>query len=169
MKSSGKFDTAGVNVGASGSAGTLRRYSVRVETSSKLDADKVGRQIAGVLNDPRSWAGSGTVRFALVADPAKADLTFTLAAPRTATSLCAPEPDSCTDAGDVVIDAGAWLSSSTTFTTRAQWQTYLLNHAVGHLLGEKHQGCPKKGKLAPVMMPQGTNLRGCTSNPWPFP
>lgn len=169
MKSSGKFDTAGVNVPASSSSGTLHRYSVRVETTTKLNADKTARQIAGVLNDPRSWAGSGAVRFALVADPAKADFTITLAAPGTATKLCSPEPDSCVDSGDVVIDASRWLSQSAEFATLGQWQAFLLNHATGHLLGERHKDCATKGKLAPVMMPQGSGLGGCTSNPWPFP
>jgi hypothetical protein len=169
MASSGKFDTAGVSVAAAGSSGTLRRYSVRVETSAKLNADKVGRQIAGVLNDPRSWAGSGNVRFALVADPGKADLTITLAAPASAKKLCAPEPNSCIDAGDVVIDASSWVNDNPTYPSKTLWQAYLVNHAIGHLLGDRHESCTKKGKPAPVMMPQGGDLRGCTANPWPFP
>jgi hypothetical protein len=169
MKSSGKFDTAGISVPATGSAGTLHRYAVRVETSAKLDADKVARQVAGILNDPRSWAGSGSVRFGLVSNPDKADFTITLAAPGTVTKWCKPEPNSCTSSGDVVLEASSWLQHSAEFATRGQWQAYLLNHAVGHLLGEQHQSCEKKGKLAPVMMPQDAGLRGCTSNPWPFP
>lgn len=169
IKSSGKFDTAGVNVAAAGSSGTLQRYAVQVETSTKLDADKVGTQIAGVLNDPRSWAGSGNVRFAMVANPDKADLTIVIAAPGTATSLCKPEPSTCLSSGDVVIDASAWLSTPSDYPSRAQWQAYLVNHVVGHLLGEAHQGCAKQGRPAPVMMPQEAGLKGCTPNPWPFP
>ncbi len=169
MKSSGKFDTAGVSVAAAGSSGTLRRYGLRVETSSGLNADKVGRQVAGVLNDPRSWAGSGNVRFALVADPGKADFMITLASPATARKSCKPEPSSCLSGGDVVIDAAAWRGGAPDFPSRSAWQAYLANHAVGHLLGEGHQDCQKKGKPAPVMMPQGSDLRGCTANPWPFP
>lgn len=170
MKSSGKFDTAGVDVAAASSSGKLRRYSVRVETSAKLDADKVGKQIAGVLNDPRSWAGSGNVRFALVADPSKADFTLTLAAPATAKGMCKPEPSTCLDAGDVVIDASAWVNPNPAYPSQSLWQAYLVNHAIGHLLGESHQDCQKKGKPAPVMMPQDSgDFRGCTANPWPFP
>jgi hypothetical protein len=170
MKSSGKFDTAGVSVAAAGSSGTLRRYTVRVETSSGLKADKVGRQIAGVLNDPRSWAGSGNVRFALVADPDRADFTVTLASPRMAMKSCKPEPSSCTSGADVVIDAAVWRGEvAEDFASTSAWQAYLVNHAVGHLLGGRHEDCQKKGKPAPVMMPQESGLRGCTANPWPFP
>lgn len=170
IKASGKFDTARVSVAAAGSSGKLRRYAVQVETSAKLKADKVGTQIAGVLNDPRSWAGSGNVRFALVSSPAKADFTIVIAAPATARGLCKPEPSTCLSSGDVVIDASSWLlSTPADYPSRAQWQAYLVNHAVGHLLGESHQGCAKQGKPAPAMMPQGGDLRGCTPNPWPFP
>ncbi|MFT4110295.1 DUF3152 domain-containing protein [Propionicimonas sp.] len=170
LKASGKFDTAGVNVASANSSGELRRVSVRVETSTKLDADKVGTQIAGVLNDPRSWAGSGNVRFALVKNPAKADLTISIAAPATAKKSCAPEPSTCLDGGDVVIDAAYWLGGQPPdYPSRSQWQAYLVNHAVGHLLGEKHEGCAKKGSPAPAMMAQEGDLDGCTPNPWPFP
>ncbi len=169
MKSSGTFDTAGVKVAAAGSSGTLRRYGLRVETSSGLNADKVGRQVAGVLNDPRSWAGSGNVRFALVADPDKADFMITLASPATAKKSCKPEPNSCISKGDVVVDAAAWRGDAADFPSQSAWQAYLVNHAVGHLLGERHQDCQKKGRPAPVMMPQGSGLGGCTANPWPFP
>lgn len=169
IKASGKFNTAGLSVPASGSSGTLRRYAVQVETSTKLKVDKVATQIAGVLNDPRSWAGSGNVRFALVADPAKADFTIVIAAPATAKGLCKLEPSSCLSSGDVVIDASAWLFVPADYPSSAQWQAYLVNHAMGHLLGESHKGCPKQGKPAPVMMPQGGDLGGCTPNPWPFP
>lgn len=169
IKASGKFDTAGVRVAASGSSGTLHRFAVQVETSAKLDADKVGTQIAGVLNDPRSWAGSGNVRFALVSDPAKAGFTIVIAAPATAKGLCTLEPSTCVSSGDVVIDAAYWLSTPNDYPSRSQWQAYLVNHVVGHLLGESHQGCPKQGRPAPVMMSQEGSLKGCTPNPWPFP
>jgi hypothetical protein len=170
VKSSGTFDTAGVSVAASGSAGALHRYSVRVETTAKLDADKVGRQVADVLNDPRSWAGSGSVRFALVADAAKADFTITIAAPGTAGKLCkADGGGSCVDAGDVVVDASWWRGLPSTYQSKAGWQTYLVNHGVGRLLGEKAADCAKKGKPAPVTMAQSADLGGCVSNPWPFP
>lgn len=170
MKSSGKFDTTGVDVPAASSSGKLRRYSVRVETSAKLSADKVGKQIAGVLNDPRSWAGSGNVRFALVADPDKADFVITLAAAASAKGMCKPEPSTCIDSGDVVIDASFWVNRNPGYPSQTLWQAYLVNHSIGHLLGEAHQDCQKKGKPAPVMMPQESgDFRGCTANPWPFP
>lgn len=171
MKSSGKFDTSSVSVPAVSSSGDLRRYSVRVETSSKLKADRVARQMAGVLNDPRSWAGSGGVRFTLVADPEKADFSITLGAPATVAKLCDPDAaGSCTDGADVLIDAALWSVTPTEYAGNAAgWRSYLVNHGMGQLLGEQKADCPKKGRPAPVMMPQAGDLGGCTANPWPFP
>ncbi len=171
MKSSGKFAGAAVSVPAANSSGELRRYTFRVETSAKLKADKVARQVAGVLNDPRSWAGSGGVRFALVADPEKADFSITLAAPATAAKLCKPDAaGTCTEGSDVVIDAALWKAAPEAYAaSAAQWQAYLVNHGLGHLLGEREAKCPKKARPAPVMMPQAGDLDGCTPNPWPYP
>lgn len=172
MKSSGVFDTAGVGVAAASSSGELRRFALRVETSAKLKANATGRQVAAVLNDPRSWTGSGGIRFALVADPDRAHFTITLAAPGTAAKLCKPDATgTCLDDSDVVISAALWAGGGvgTSFGSSQEWQAYLVNHAVGRLLGEKPATCTKKAKPAPVMMPQSGDLDGCTANAWPYP
>lgn len=170
MKSSGKFIAAGVRVDPVSSLGELRRYAVRVETTSGLKADKVATEIAGVLNDPRSWTGSGGIRFALVKDAAKADFTITLASPGTAAKSCRTSSGTCTDSSDVVIDALAWKSVPASYAgAGAEWQSYLVNHGLGTLLGEKPATCSKRAKPAPVMMPQSGDLGGCTPNPWPYP
>lgn len=171
MKSSEKFDTAGVDKAPVSTSGQLRRYSVRVETSAKLKADRIAGQIANILNDPRSWAGSGGIRFALTSKPEAADFSFTLGSPRTAGGLCKPDGvGTCTDGADVVIDAAMWKTTGATYAGSAQdWQAYLVNHGLGHLLGEKNATCAKKASPAPVMMSQATDLSGCVANPWPFP
>jgi len=170
MKSSGKFATAGIQIGPVSSLGELRRYTVRVETSSGLKADKVATQAAGVLNDPRSWTGSGGIRFGLVKDPAKADFSITLASPGTAAKSCKTASGTCTNASDVVIDAAVWKAVPASYAgATADWQAYLVNHGLGTLLGEKTATCSKKAKPAPVMMPQAGDLGGCTPNPWPYP
>ena len=171
LKSSGKFTTSSVSVGAVSTSGDLRRYSVRVETTAKLNPNTVGRQLAGVLNDPRSWTGSGGVRFALVADPEKADFSITLGAPGTLAKLCkADAAGTCTDSADVLINAALWRAAQGEYAGNASaWQAYLVNHGMGQLLGENTADCPKKGGPAPVMMAQAGDLEGCVANPWPYP
>jgi len=171
LKASGEFTTSNVKVDAVSTSGDLRRYSVRVETTAKLNANAVGRQLAGVLNDPRSWTGSGGVRFALVADPDKADFSIILGAPGTIAKLCkADAAGTCTDAADVLINAALWRVPQGDYTGNpSAWQAYLVNRGMGQLLGENPAECQKKGGPAPVMMPQGADLDGCVANPWPYP
>ncbi|PFG18271.1 uncharacterized protein DUF3152 [Propionicimonas paludicola] len=168
-KSSGKFATAAVDVAAVGAAGKLHRYSVRVETSLGLKPDAVGRLIAGVLNDPRSWAGSGDVRFALVSDPKKAEFTISVASVPTAARTCQPVAGSCVKGASVLLDASAWSAAPAAFAGTGAWRAYLINRAAGLFLGEPAERCPKKGRPAPVMSDQSGNLGGCTANPWPNP
>lgn len=170
MKSSGKFAATTVNAAAAGSAGTLRIYTVQVETSAGLKVDKVATQIAGVLNDPRSWVGAGKVRFQLTADPAKAALTVVLASPKTIAAVCKTSAGSCVAGGKLFVDALSWKNPPSTYAgNTASWQQYLINHGVGVVLAKKSADCTKAGKPAPVMMAQQSDLRGCTANPWPYP
>ncbi|MFT3971530.1 MAG: DUF3152 domain-containing protein [Micropruina sp.] len=170
MKASGRFDWAGVTAPAAGSQGTLHRYAVAAETSTKLTTDSVATTIAGVLNDPRSWTGDGDVRFALVAK-SKATTQLYLASGATAAELCGSDADvavTCAAGDVVVINAERWRSGAPTYAgDLAGYRTYLINHAVGQLLGKGGARCAGSGKKAPVMMQQSANLRGCVANPWP--
>lgn len=170
MKASGEFDWAKVTASAAGSQGQLYRYAVAVETSAKLKADSVAKTVAGVLNDPRSWTGDGDVRFALVAE-SKATVQLYLTTAATAAVLCGSDADTgqaCTKGDVVVINAERWKSVAPTYAGDADgYRTYLVNHAIGQLLGKGRANCAGKGKKAPVMMQQSADLRGCIANPWP--
>ena len=149
MKASGDFDTSTLGVDSVGSSGDLHRFVVAVETTSKLKVNTVARQIAEILNDPRSWAGSGRVRFALVEDPKEADFTIFLSAPKTAARQCdGTESDwVCHNDAAVVINAVRWTVPSQTYAGDPKgFQRYLVNHGVGHYLGEGHDTCDEEGQ-----------------------
>ena len=169
IKASGDFDWATTTAAASGSQGTLYRYAVAVESSAKLKVNSVAGDIAGVLNDPRSWTGDGDVRFALVSQ-AKAEVKVYLASTKTASSLCDGDGEAgytCVVGDTVVINAAQWTTAAAGFGDLTRYREFLINHAFGHLIGKKHAECGGKGKKAPVMLQQGAGLFGCTANPWP--
>ena len=170
LPASGEFAAASLSVPPLSSSGQKRSYAVRVETSLKLKPKSLGNQVAGLLNDPRSWTGSGSIRFGLIPKPKDADFQITLAAPATAKKLCDPgQAGVCTAGAEVVVDAASWQTKPADYATKAEWQAYLVNHGVGLLMGEREARCPKKAKPAPVMMVQSGDLGGCLANPWPYP
>lgn len=170
IKSSGDFNWATATAPASGSQGTLYRYSVAVERSAKLKADSVAETVAGVLNDPRGWTGSGDVRFALV-QKSKAAVNVYVASTRTAESLCGSGADAsytCVKGDTVVISADQWKSAAPSYAgNTGAYRTFLINHATGQLIGKSEAKCGGSGKKAPVMQQQGAGLGGCKANPWP--
>jgi hypothetical protein len=69
-----------------------------------------------------------------------------------------------------MVDARSWKYPPATYGgDKASWQAYLVNHAVGVLLGKKSATCSGAGAPAPIMAPQDGDLGGCTPNPWPHP
>lgn len=170
MRTSGDFDTSTVPVDSVSETGELRTYIVRVETSTKLKVNPSARDIAATLNDPRGWAGDGSVRFTLVEDPEDADFTVWLSSPKTAAAQCDSSESgwACATEDGVVVNALAWSTPPQTYAGDVTgYRRYLVNHGIGHYLGEKHAGCSRRGRPAPVMQVQATDLDGCRANPWP--
>ena len=96
------------------SAGTLKRYDVRVEHGLDIDPEEAAESIEKVLNDKRSWRGVG--QLALRAGPARRDApTCTPTSPRrarptsSARRCCTRGEVSCQNGNKVVLNAKRWL------------------------------------------------------------
>lgn len=168
MAASGSFAWSTTTAPALSSVGERYPFVVAVETSAKLKPNGVATFIADTLNDPRSWTGDGKVRFSLVNDRKAATVIY-LASTKTATRLCGDGAEAaytCVKGGTVVINAERWKTPPSDFGA-TPFREFLVNHAVGHLLGKAHEQCPKSGMSAPVMQQQAAGLKGCTANPWP--
>ncbi|WP_433793253.1 DUF3152 domain-containing protein [Actinoplanes sp. CA-252034] len=181
VKGSGRFEYANTRGPVAGSGGRVRRFKVAVETGSGEDAAAFAAQVRTILEDGRSWVGSGTVRMQMVAGADQADFTVYLATRDTAGRMCevggtdirigGVPYTSCRAVGKAIINLDRWRLSAPPYlrarTDLASYRQYVINHEVGHELGHRHEGCPRAGGPAPVMVQQTLTLRGCI--PWSWP
>lgn len=163
-----------------GTAGALRTFRLAVESNvDSIDLDRVAAKIDQTLGDPRSWVGAGNVRFQRVPGTAPATFTIYLATAQTTRSMCNSGGvtgtngyTSCRYTAHVVLNVDRWYLSIPHYSTVGvpldTYRTYMINHEVGHQIGNGHERCPGNGKPAPVMEQQTLGLHGCTPNPWPF-
>jgi hypothetical protein len=163
-----------------GRTGPLRRFRVAVERDSGEDVEEFAAQVEETLGDRRSWIGGG-VRLRRVPKGVASEFTVYLATRDTARRMCAAGGvnvvvgaapyTSCRTTGKVIINLDRWRLSTKQYrgaeVPLAVYRIYVLNHEVGHQLGHRHEGCPRKGAPAPVMVQQTLTLRGCTPYPWP--
>ena len=165
-----KFDTSDVKQSPASSTGTKHNFIVKVQRGKSLKANDVAKEVAKVLNDPRSWTGDGSVRFALVDDPKQADFILFVASPNAVDAKCDAKDWVCVRGGKLALGVTGWTKGATTYgDDLTGFRRYLVNHAIGLQLGEKKASCKAQGKPAPVMAPQGADLKGCKPNPWPHP
>ncbi len=168
--------------------GRLYTYAVEVEQGLAVDGGAFGSVVQEVLSDPRGWTARGDVSFRRV-DVGAAAIRIRLTSPTTARALCGfeiPVDVSCRIGGVVYLSAARWVRGAVAYDgDLTGYRRYVVNHEVGHALGEGHKPCAVDGGPAPVMLQQtfgtandeiarltGTGPvdgRACRPNPWPFP
>jgi hypothetical protein len=152
-----------------------------VEQGSRENVAQFAAETQAILGDARSWTGGGTLRLQKVGGSDAAEFTVYLATRDTAGRMCAiggvgitlgGRPyTSCRSPGKAIINLDRWRYSAPPYVSAKipliGYRQYVINHEVGHELGHSHEGCPKRGGPAPVMVQQTLTLRGCTPYAWP--
>ncbi|MDE9367903.1 DUF3152 domain-containing protein [Luteipulveratus sp. YIM 133132] len=152
-------------------------YALEVESGAGVSATDVARKVGDVLRDSRGWQGLGEIHFEQVTPDrlragVKPEVRIVVAGSATAARLCAPTAleggSTCATGSTAVIDANGWQRTAATYQGDPDgFRTYLINHAIGHVLGRANAPCPSDGARALVMTPQIDDLQGC--KPWPWP
>ena len=160
-------------------SGPLHRFTVELEGGVADDGPAFAAAVEKTLSDPRSWGNGGRASFQRV-DSGSVDFRVSLTASLTVRGLCGydlPYETSCYNGEQarVVINDARWTRGAVAYAGNLPaYRLYVINHEVGHALGNSHVQCPRKGALAPIMMQQtlGISTPGvgaCKPNPWPYP
>ena len=168
-RASGRFDVAAGHSAPVGT-GPLVTYAVEVERGLPLELREVTRAVDAVLASPKGWTATGAA--SLQRAPAAPDIRILVASPETTDQLCSPLDTggrlSCRNGDLVILNAWRWVNGADTYAgNRRAYRHYMVNHEVGHALGNAHASCPTPGEPAPVMVQQTKGLDGCLPNPWP--
>jgi hypothetical protein len=148
-------------------------YAVRVDPDTGIDPAEVAAVVEQTLHDSRSWQPLKRTRFTAVTW-SKARLRIRIRSPKNTDRSCAPFKTvgikSCSRNWEVFLNSNRWLlGAGPSQMPLDQYRQYVINHEVGHSLGEEHQRCPRPGAVAPIMLQQTIGLNGCLPNPWPNP
>ncbi len=132
--------------------------------------------VQAVLASDRGWTRAGFEFVFTDSDETDFDYTVVLAEGPEVDSLCLPYDTfgefSCQIGPVVALNADRWRVAVDNWpTTLDDYRTMLINHEIGHLLGQHHpeSRCPGEGQPAPVMAQQSSGVEACTANPWPLP
>ncbi len=168
----GTFDYAAVPEDASiaGDDGEIMTYRVAVEEGIAELPAEFAEFVDRVFQDERGWTADGDWRFEHVSDD-RPSFTIYLVSPTTRAKLCGTSDTytSCRQGDAVVINLARWLNATKHWDAPVEdYRAYVVNHEVGHRLGEGHVVCPKAGEPSPVMAQQTLGLHGCEPNAWPY-
>ncbi len=155
------------------STSVVRTYCTAVNGVSASELDDLVGKLAATYSDVRGWNDNGAIAFKHVASGC--DYKVVIAAPSLMTSY-GPICDNyynCQVGNSVIVNNDRWLYATDPWNKTGQnLETYrllIINHETGHRLGfYDNPTCPGPGQLAPVMMQQSIDLKGCTFNTWPL-
>ena len=143
-------------------------YTIEHRGGISSDIDVFRYIAAATLGDRRGWSLGGSIGFTEVTDDP--DLRLVLATPaevEAASPVCSAEW-SCRVGDQILINEDRWNHGTAGYPLPLnEYRSYVINHEVGHWLGQGHPDCP--GYVpAPVMMQQSKGLDTCEATVWPL-
>lgn len=144
---------------------------LRIESRvGDLTTAELRREVLEILNDERGWIRAGFTFVAADDSPFR----LILAEGPEVDQLCLPLETygsvSCQNGPVVALNATRWRVAVEHWDGEgSDYRGYLVNHEVGHLIGQRHPTprCVIVGRPAGVMEQQTAGLEGCTGNAWP--
>lgn len=143
-------------------------YEVEVTDAVSTPLDEFRTKVIDTLDDPRGWELGGTIDLRYTDEGGL--FTVVLASPaeiEAAAPICSDEW-SCRVGDRALINEERWNAGTIGYPLPIdEYQSYVVNHEVGHWLGVDHRSCPGFDQPAPVMMQQSKSIDGCNPTVWP--
>jgi len=149
-------------------------FTYNIATRGNVDANlqEFRTQVSQTLNDSRGWNQIGAV-FREVDTGGGFTLYLSEASSVPSFSSACSEYWSCRVGTNVIINQDRWLGATDTWNNAGgslrDYRHMVVNHEVGHWLGQGHLSCTGAGQPAPIMLQQSIDLQGCEFNAWPLP
>lgn len=146
-------------------------YSIESRGGITTDIETFAALAAETLADSKGWLRAGAI-FTRVESGGDFRLILATAAQVGAASPTCSTKWSCRAGKLVLINEDRWTGATDSWNTAGgslrDYRHMVINHEVGHFIGNGHKSCPGVGQLAPVMQQQSIDLQGCKHNPWPL-
>ncbi|MEM9563383.1 MAG: DUF3152 domain-containing protein [Actinomycetota bacterium] len=164
--------------GTTATTAAVEPITMRLHLDRRVDDEATAgfaALVESVLTDPRGWEQAGFV-FTFADTATDAAYTVVLAEGDEVDELCLPYDTfgrfSCQIGPVVALNADRWRTAVESWPASLdEYRTMLVNHEVGHLIGQHHPAVrfPGDGQPAPVMAQQSSGVAPCLANPWPRP
>lgn len=155
-----------------GTSERLVTYSIEREAGLDIPMSELVDEVEAALHDTeRGWTVAADVSLQRVASGA--EVRIVLADPSTVDQYClrvglrTNGRYSCWADGFAMLSADRFTNGASTHTDVGVYRRYLVNHEVGHGIGQRHTNCPAAGAPAPVMMQQTKTIGACIPNGHP--
>lgn len=147
-------------------------YTVSTKGQTESSFEEFAAQANQTLNHDRGWSQLG-LEFQRVQQGGSFNLILSQASQVPSFSSGCSAEWSCRVGVSVIINDDRWSGATTAWNQAGgglrDYRHMVINHEVGHWLGHGHPtGCTPDGSLAPVMLQQSIDLKGCQFNPWPL-
>lgn len=156
------------------SSTVVRTYCTAVRDVSDSVLDDLIGKLAVTYNDTRGWNNNGQIAFEHVNNGCQYTVWMSAASQMTGFGAICDDYYNCQIGSNVILNYDRWMSATdpwnATHGSLEDYRTLMIDHETGHRLGfTDNPTCPGTGQLAPVMMQQSMDLKGCIFNIWPLP
>ena len=144
-------------------------YEIAFKGSPAANHQQFADHVAKTLADGRGWTMHGRIRYRRVTSGARMIVWLVREDHMVDFGPPCMHLWSCRSGKNVAINDTRWRTAAPGWSLGLDdYQHYVVEHEVGHWMGQSHAKCGGSGQLAPVMMQQSKGVAPCKNLVWPL-